>query len=114
MFTERLLTGDAKATFNLAALDIGIHTIDKFNKVLLEMTKDAFPGYAFRKQKRYLRRYLATPRSMKLRGFISRLQELNAYLEEILFIQKDKKLHLYLQMKSWTSSNIPLSKISIM
>ena len=25
-FTERLLTGDAKATFNQAALDIGIHT----------------------------------------------------------------------------------------
>ena len=29
-FTERLLTGDAKATFNQAALGIGIRTIDNF------------------------------------------------------------------------------------
>ena len=46
------------------------------------MTKHAFPAYAFRKQKRYLRRHLGKPRGMKLRSFISRLQELNAYLEE--------------------------------
>ena len=32
-FTERLLTGDAKATFNQAALDIGVRTIDNFNNV---------------------------------------------------------------------------------
>ena len=81
-FTERLLTGDAKATFNQSAQVIGIHTIDNFNKVLMEMTKHAFPAYAFREQKRFLRRHLVKPRSMKLRSFISRLQELNAYLEE--------------------------------
>ena len=46
-FTERLLTYDAKATFNQAALDIGIRADDKFNKVLMEMTKYAFPAYAF-------------------------------------------------------------------
>ena len=81
-FTERLLIGDAKATFNQAALVIGIHTIDNFNKVLLEITKHAFPAYTFRKQIRYLRRHLIKPRSMKLCSIISRLQELNAYLEE--------------------------------
>ena len=46
-FTERLLTGDAKATFNKAALDIGISTVDNLYKVLAEMTKHAFPAYAF-------------------------------------------------------------------
>ena len=46
-FTERLLSGDAKATFNQAALDIGMHTVDDFNKILAEMTKDGFPAYAF-------------------------------------------------------------------
>ena len=81
-FTERLLTGDAKATFNQAALITGLHTIDHFNNVLPEMTKHAFPAYPFLEQKSYLRRYLGKPRSMKLRSFISRLQELNAYLEE--------------------------------
>ena len=82
MLTEHLFRGDTKATFNQAALDIGIWTIDNFNKVLLEMTKYAFPAYAFCKQKRNLRRNLMKPRSMKLCNFISRLQELNAYLEE--------------------------------
>ena len=46
------------------------------------MTKHAFPAYAFCKKKRYLHRHLAKPRTMKLRSFISRLQELNSYLEE--------------------------------
>ena len=50
-FTERLLTGDAKAILIQAALDIGIPTIDNFNKVLLEITKLAFPAYAFREQR---------------------------------------------------------------
>ena len=81
-FTERLLTGDAKATFNQAAIDIGIRKVDNFNKVLAKMTKYAFPAFAFREQKKYLRRHLAKSRSMKLCSFISRLQQLTAYLEE--------------------------------
>ena len=81
-FTERLLTGDAKATFNQAALDIGICTVDNFNKVLAEMTKHAFPAYIFREQKRHLFRHPIKPRNMKLHSFISRPQQMNAYLEE--------------------------------
>ena len=81
-FTERLLTGDAKATFNQAALDIGVYTVDNFNKVLAEMVKQAFPAYAFREQNRHLHRHLIKLKSMSLCGFIRRLQELNAYLVE--------------------------------
>ena len=47
--TEWLLRGNAKFTFNQDALDIGIHTVDHFNKVLLEIAKHAFPTYAFQK-----------------------------------------------------------------
>ena len=61
---------------------MNIHTIDDFNKVLAEMTKHAFPEYAFRKQKRYLRRHLFKPTIMKLCSFISRRQELNSSLEQ--------------------------------
>ena len=82
-FTECLLTGDAKATFTQAALDIGIHTVENFNKVLAEMTKHAFPAYAFCRQKRYLHKHLIKPRHMKLCSFISKVQELNAYLGEL-------------------------------
>ena len=79
-FTERLLIEDAKATFNQAALDIATRTIDKFNRVLAEITKRAFPVYDFSKQRYYLHRHLIKPRSMKQHNFVSRLQELNAYL----------------------------------
>ena len=53
MFTKRLAPGNAKATFNQAVLDIGIHTVDNFNKVLTEMTQQAFQVYTFREQKHY-------------------------------------------------------------
>ena len=78
-FTERLLTGDTNLSFDQASLDIGIHTVNKFNKVLLKMTKHAFPAYAFREWKRYLRWHLVKPGRIKLRSFISWFQELNAY-----------------------------------
>ena len=45
-FTECLLIGDSKATFNQAALAYVICTIDNFIKVLMEMTKHVFPAYA--------------------------------------------------------------------
>ena len=50
-FTERILTDDAKATFDQTALSIGICTIDNFNKALLEMNKHTFPVYALRHKK---------------------------------------------------------------
>ena len=81
-FTERLQTGDTKATSNRVALGIGIRTIDNINKVLAEMTKHAFSAYVFCKQKRYLRRHLDKPRSMIPYSFITTFQELNAYLEK--------------------------------
>ena len=66
-----------------AAPDFSIRTIDKFNKVLLEITKHPFFSiYDFRQQKRYLCRHLVKSTSMKLSNFICRLQELNACLAE--------------------------------
>ena len=38
-FTEQLLTGDAKVSFNQAALDIDLHDVDIFNEVQLKMIK---------------------------------------------------------------------------
>ena len=46
------------------------------------MTKHVFSAYAFVEQKRYLFRHLIKSKSMELHSFISRLQELNDYLEE--------------------------------
>ena len=38
-FSKRLLIVDAKGTFNQAVLEIGIHNVDNFIKVLMEMFK---------------------------------------------------------------------------
>ena len=65
-----LLTGDAKATFNLAALDIGICIIDNYNKVLLKMNKHALPIFASCKQQRYFRGF----RSTTILTYVSRIQ----------------------------------------
>ena len=81
-FTKRLLIGDAKATFNQAVLDIGVRSVDNFNKILIQMSIHAFPACVFHEQKRYLHRHLVKFRSMKLHSFISWLQKSNAYLEE--------------------------------
>ena len=81
LFTERILTDDAKTTFNQTSLDIGICMVGNLNQVLLEMTKYASPVYAYYKQKRYLNRHLIKPWSIKLCNFITRLEELNIYLE---------------------------------
>ena len=48
------------------------------------MIKQAFPAYALREQKRYLCRHLVKPISMKLRSLISRIQELNAHLDDVM------------------------------
>ena len=77
MFIECLWTSDAKATFNHAALDIGISTVANFNKVLAEMNIRAF-----REQKINWRTHLVKPKSVKPTSFISRFQELNTYLAE--------------------------------
>ena len=82
-FTESPLTDDAKATYTQAALVIGVLMVNEFNQVLAEMTKHTFSVYALREQKSFLHRYLVRSRSMKLRSFFSRLEELNAYLEEL-------------------------------
>ena len=78
LYSTQLLNAlivDVEATFNKDTLDIGIRTVNNFNKVLLEMTKHVFPAYAFREQKRYSHMHLVKSRSMKLSNLISRLQE---------------------------------------
>ena len=44
MFNERVSTGNAKAAFNQATLNIGLRTVDDFYKVL---AKHEFPAFAF-------------------------------------------------------------------
>ena len=78
--TERLLTGDALATFKLKTLEQGNRTVEHFNMVIAQLTAHIFPAHAYREQKCYMRRFLKKPRSYSVREFSSRVQEINQYL----------------------------------
>ena len=56
--TERLLTGNTKATLNQAAHDIGVLTFQIFNNAPLKMTKYVISSYDFHQQKRSLHKHL--------------------------------------------------------
>ena len=79
-FTERLLKGDALATFRLKTLEVGTRTVDHFNEVMAQLTAHIFPVHAYREQKRFLRRFLKKPKDWTVREFVTHVQEINAYL----------------------------------
>ena len=79
-FTERLLKGDALATFRLKTVEVGTRTADHFNEVMARLTEHIFPVHAYREQKRFLRRFLKKPKDWTAREFVTRVQEINSYL----------------------------------
>jgi len=77
---RRLLQGDALAAFNRAATEQGTETKENFDKCLESLIQHVFPKRALAIQKRFMRRFLRKPRSMKVREFAARLTELNEHL----------------------------------
>ena len=79
---RRLLQGDALAAFNRAATQNGTETNEHFKACLLALKTYIFPRKALSNQKRYMRRILRKPRNMTTREFMTRLVEINEYLNE--------------------------------
>lgn len=77
---RQILKGDALRTFNQAATTRGDESNENFPQCLNDVTASIFPLRAAQTQKRYMRRDLRKPRSMKIREFRARLHELNEYL----------------------------------
>ena len=75
-----LLQGDGLARFNSYATLRGNETTENFRFILMDMTKYIFPQKAEQRQKRWMRRVLRKPVTMKSREFVSRFTELNEYL----------------------------------
>lgn len=76
---RRLLDGDALATFNNAATGQN-ETVATFNECMDAVTKSVFPARAVLLQKRYMRRFLRKPMTMKTREYVARIIELNNYV----------------------------------
>jgi hypothetical protein len=79
---RRLLQGDALAAFNRAALAHGTETMEHFKSSIEDLKCHVFPRKALANQKRYMRQFLRKPREMNVREFITRLVEMNEWLEE--------------------------------
>lgn len=78
---RRLLEGDALARFNNAANLHGNETVDHFTACLDDVTAHVFPQRALQKQKRFMRRFLRKPHTMKIREYVARVVEINDMLE---------------------------------
>ena len=89
---RRCLKGDALAAFNRAATANGNETVEHFKLCLRELIKHVFPRRALATQKRYMRRFLCKPRTDSIRDFMTRLTELNEYLEEFPDFNPNQKL----------------------
>ena len=77
---RRLLQGDALAAFNRAATQNGTKTNEHFKACLLALKTYIFPRKALSNQKRYIQRILRKPCTMTTREFMTRLVEINEYL----------------------------------
>jgi len=78
---RRLLEGDALARFNHVAEANGNETVPNFDKCLDEVTAHVFPKRALQTQKRFMRRFLRKPPSLKIREYVARVVEINDMLE---------------------------------
>lgn len=77
---RRLLEGEALSTFNNTATLQNAETVANFKLCVEAVTKSIFPTRAVLLQKRFMRRYLRKPASMKTREYVARLVELNNYI----------------------------------
>ena len=80
-FAERVLKGDALATFRHKTVETGNRTVENFDAVMTKLSAHIFPVHAYREQKRYMRRFLKKPKDWTTREFFSRVQEINNYLQ---------------------------------
>ena len=90
---RNLLAGEALRVFNNKAEGINDPvTEDDVETILQELFKHFFPQKALARQKRYMRRNLRKPRSMKIREFVERITEMNEHLMHFPPANKTNKL----------------------
>ena len=82
LVARRLLEGDALTTFNNALPAGTTETNASFETCMKALKNSIFPHRAVLMQKRYLRRFVRKPATLKTREFVARLIEINSYLPE--------------------------------
>ena len=80
--TRRLLDGDALAAFNAEAIMQGQETDTNYTKCMQMLATHVFPKNALTIQRQWFHRYLHKEFGIKMREFVARVNEINAYLED--------------------------------
>ena len=80
--TRRLLEGDALAAFNAEATTQSQETDANYTKCMHKLATYVFPKNALTIQRQWFHRYLHKPTEIKMREFVARINEINAYLDE--------------------------------
>ena len=89
---RRLLKGEALSAFNNTTDKYGTKTEDNFVNVQHDLIKHIFPRQALSKQKCWMRRFLRKPATMSTREFMSRMTEINHFLDSFPDFQDNQKL----------------------
>ena len=122
---RNVLLGDALAAFNRESANHATETNQAFLLSLQGLVKHVLPPYALANQKRYLRRHLRKPRTMKFQSFVSRVVEINNYLarfppfspNQVLSDDELVELIFYGMPKSWIAhfhkSNLDLATFDV-
>ena len=79
---RRVLQGDALSAFEVAATRNGNETVENLKKCFESLKKHVLPVNAYQRQRHYMNRVLRKPRECSIRQFMTRLTELNDYLEQ--------------------------------
>ena len=78
---QTVFKGSANAAFLRFAADHGAETPKNLNKCINDLIEHIVPKRALIYQKRAMRRFMCKPADMPIKDFMSRLTEINSYLE---------------------------------
>jgi len=83
-FAERVLKGDAFATFRHKTIETGNRTVENFDMVMSKLSAHIFLVHTYREQKHYMCRFLKKPKDWSVSKFFSCMQEINNYYQVFL------------------------------
>jgi len=78
---QRLLQGDALVSFNQSTITHGVEDNLNFVTCTNKLIAHVLPQQAYLEQKHYMRHFLKKPRDCSVQEFVTRLFEMNQYLD---------------------------------
>jgi hypothetical protein len=106
--TRRLLEGDALVAFNPETTMQSQETDANYTKCMHKLATYVFPKNALTIQRQWFHRYLHIPTEIKMREFVARINEINAYLDEYPPAFDKQQMITESEMKDLLEFSIPI------